>query len=78
MVLRSFLIFLTCFYFSIQLLENLTIIIDNDGNGRVDFEEFIDLIDKLETDEKNTKEGMVVYITKFKHSFYCSLVVIWV
>jgi len=38
-------------------LENLTIVIDNDGNGQIEFDEFIDLIDRLETEEKVTKEG---------------------
>jgi len=40
-----------------QLLENLSILIDLDGNGRIDFDEFIDLIDQLETEEKNMKEA---------------------
>ena len=40
-----------------KLLENLTIEIDADSNGKIDFNEFIDLIDKLESEEKNNKEG---------------------
>lgn len=40
-----------------RLLENLSIVIDEDSNGKIDFHEFIDLIDKLETEEKNDFEG---------------------
>ena len=40
-----------------RTLENLTITIDSDGNGKIDFSEFIDLIDKLDTEEKNLKDG---------------------
>ena len=40
-----------------QILENMTIEIDSDKNGGIDFHEFIDLIDRLETDEKNDTEG---------------------
>ena len=42
------------------LLENLTIVIDADGNGKIDFHEFIDLIDKLETEEKSETDGKLV------------------
>ena len=45
-------------------LENLTIVIDSDGNGKVDFGEFLDLIDKLETYEKNMKEGIDIFYIK--------------
>ena len=40
-------------------LEELTIVIDADGNGQIEFSEFIDLIDKLETIEKENKEGEI-------------------
>ena len=43
-----------------KLLENLTIVIDADGNGQIEFNEFIDLIDKLETAEKADKEGKLL------------------
>ena len=45
-----------------RTLENLTIIIDSDGNGKIDFSEFIELIDKLDTEEKHIKEGKLDYI----------------
>ncbi|XP_066921236.1 calmodulin-like protein 3 isoform X1 [Clytia hemisphaerica] len=38
-------------------LETLTILIDEDGNGRIEFTELVDLIDKLETQEKALKEA---------------------
>ncbi|XP_065652732.1 calmodulin-beta [Hydra vulgaris] len=38
------------------LLENTSILVDN-GNGRIDFKEFIEIIDRLETEEKNEKEA---------------------
>lgn len=38
-------------------LEKMKIIIDLDKDGLVDFTEFLDLIDKLETFEKNDLEG---------------------
>lgn len=40
-----------------QLLENLSIVIDHDSNGLIDFAEFIDLIDNLETEEKSELDG---------------------
>ena len=40
-------------------LENITIVID-DGNGEIDFDEFMLLITQLETSEKNTEEGIVI------------------
>lgn len=40
-----------------RLLENLLIIIDEDNNGQIDFHEFVDLIDKLHSDEDMEKEG---------------------
>ena len=46
-----------------KLLENLTIVIDADGNGQIEFNEFIDLIDKLETAEKADKEGKLLKAT---------------
>ena len=46
-----------------KLLENLTIVIDADGNGQIEFNEFIDLIDKLETAEKADKEGELLKAT---------------
>ena len=39
-----------------KLLETLTIAVDN-GNGRINFDEFMEFISQFETDEKNTKEG---------------------
>lgn len=64
-----------------KLLENLTIVIDADGNGQIEFNEFIDLIDKLETAEKADKEGKLLKATfsriKFnKHSFFWHTMVI--
>ena len=46
-----------------KLLENLTIVIDADGNGQIEFNEFIDLIDKLETAEKADREGKLLKAT---------------
>ncbi|XP_057292724.1 calmodulin-2-like [Hydractinia symbiolongicarpus] len=42
-------------------LENLTIVIDADGNGEIEFHEFMDLIDNLETDKKNTEEARIAF-----------------
>ena len=39
------------------LLERLTLEIDNDGNGMINFEEFMALIDGLEDWEKNDREA---------------------
>lgn len=39
------------------LLENTSIAVDADENGRIDFAEFINLMDGLETEEKKTEEG---------------------
>ncbi|XP_057294041.1 calmodulin-beta-like [Hydractinia symbiolongicarpus] len=41
-------------------LENLTILVD-DGNGEIDFNEFMDLIDRLETEEKNQQEARIAF-----------------
>ena len=38
-------------------LETITIMIDADGNGRIEFHEYIDLIDQLLTEEKEETEG---------------------
>ena len=38
-------------------LETITIMIDADGNGRIEFHEYIDLIDQLMTTEKEETEG---------------------
>ena len=38
-------------------LETITIMIDADGNGRIELHEYIDLIDQLLTEEKEVKEG---------------------
>lgn len=38
-------------------LENMSIVIDQDSNGKIEFHEFMDLIDKLETEENNDIEG---------------------
>ena len=43
------------------LLENTSILVDN-GNGRIDLKEFLDLIDRLETEEKNEKEGVFFFL----------------
>lgn len=40
-----------------EQLESLTILIDADGNGRIEFHELVDLIDNLETKEKIGKEA---------------------
>lgn len=41
-----------------KLLQKILIDVDEDDNGQMDFHEFVALIDKLETCERNTKEGM--------------------
>lgn len=56
-----------------ETLETLTIVIDADGNGRIEFHELVDLIDNLETDEKATKEGKKFFIFHFILFFYLSL-----
>ena len=38
-------------------LETITIMIDSDGNGRIEFHEYIDLIDQLMTSEKEEMQG---------------------
>lgn len=38
-------------------LEELTIVVDKNKNGRIEFDEFIDLTERLNTQEKATKEG---------------------
>lgn len=45
-----------------KTLEELMIIIDNDNDGTITFREFIDLIDKLEDDDKQTLECKVCFI----------------
>lgn len=41
-----------------KALEREAILVDKDGNGKFDFDELIQVIDKLETEEKNNKEGL--------------------
>ena len=41
-----------------SLLDHLVAIVDVDNNGKIDFEEFLDLIANLETEEKHDKDGM--------------------
>ena len=40
-----------------RLLENLSIVIDEEGDGNISFEEFIELINNLETEEKEEIQG---------------------
>lgn len=48
-----------------KLLENMSIIIDEDSNGIIEFEEFVNLLDALDTEEKNEMEGeMIIYSLK--------------
>lgn len=58
-----------------NLLENMMIVVDQDSNGKIEFTEFIDLIDKLENKEKNDIEGngenikfLVILLFKFVNS----------
>lgn len=53
-----------------ETLETLTIVIDADGNGRIEFHEFVDLIDHLETDEKADKEGKASLIFPSSYAHY--------
>ena len=56
-------------------LENLIIIIDADGNGQIEFHEFMDLIDNLETEEKHRKEGTIyLFIYFFTSLVHCTVV----
>ena len=41
-----------------SMLDNLVAIVDVDNNGKIDFDEFIDLIANLETKEKHENDGM--------------------
>ena len=40
-----------------ETLGTLTIVIDADGNGRMEFHELVDLMDHLETQEKAIRES---------------------
>ena len=42
---------------STRLLENLSIVIDEEGDGNISFKEFIGLIDNLESAEKEDIQG---------------------
>ena len=42
-----------------DILEQLTITVDEDGNGVIDFAEFMKLLQNLETEEMVEKEGEV-------------------
>ncbi|XP_057294039.1 uncharacterized protein LOC130622582 [Hydractinia symbiolongicarpus] len=44
-----------------RLFEVQTILIDEDGNGQIEFDEFVGLIDNLETEKKNTEEARAAF-----------------
>ena len=48
-----------------EVLEQMTVVIDLDGNGMIDFDEFMDLIDKVDTEEKNDKDGKILRSLNF-------------
>ena len=52
-------------------LQNLTIVVDLDNDGLISFDEFIDLIDKLETEKKNLMSGLCFIFFFFFFSFSC-------
>ena len=54
-----------------EQLEKITIEADADGNGRMEFHEYIDLIDKLITEEDETREGIYsLAVTKRQNNRY--------
>ena len=48
-------------------LEQLLIEVDLNSNGKIEFDEFLTLTDRLSTDSKNTEEGKVFITSQKTH-----------